>query len=143
LGAKKQQAYRVVLDTNALVSALLFTGRASALVGRWKDGLIIPLVSRDTLEELVRVLAYPKFRLSTDEIKAIINQDVLPYVETVRITKKVRVIEADPADNAFLECAVSGKADFIITGDAHLLGLGEFEGTPIVKIADFANRALT
>ena len=127
----------MVLDTNVCISALLFDGPASALVELWKQGEITPLVSAQTLKELVRVLAYPKFDLSHEEIKAIINEDILPYVETVKIRKEIKGVSPDPADDIFLACAVNGKAVAIISGDIHLLGLKKFEGIPITKISEF------
>lgn len=78
-------ALRVVLDTNVVLSALVFRGGAAGQVRlAWQQGLLLPLVSSATVQELVRVLAYPKFRLSPavqDELLA----DYLPYTEAVRI----------------------------------------------------------
>lgn len=137
MGEKRRKITRVVLDTNVFVSALLFRGQASALVGLWKQGTIIPLVSAETMKELIRVLAYPKFDLSEQEIKSILNEDILPYVETVKVTRRIRGVSSDAADDIFLACAVNGKAGAIISGDTHLLSLKEFEGIPISRIAEF------
>jgi len=137
LGEKRRKIRRVVLDTNVFVSALLFGGQASALVSLWKQGEIIPLVSAETLKELIRVLAYPKFDLTEAEIKSIINEDILPWVETVKITRHIQGVSSDAADDIFLACAVNGKAVAIISGDSHLLSLKEFEGIPISRIAEF------
>ena len=137
MGEKKRKIRRVVLDTNVIVSALLFRGPASALVEIWKQGQLIPLVSAATLKETIMVLAYPKFDLSEVEIRAIIDEDILPYVETVTITREVNGVCADPADDIFLACAANGKADAIVSGDAHLLRLHEFRGIPILRITEF------
>ncbi|MBI2849473.1 MAG: putative toxin-antitoxin system toxin component, PIN family [Chloroflexi bacterium] len=137
MGEKRRKIKRVVLDTNVIVSALLFEGQSSALVGLWKQGKIIPLVSTETLKEIIRVLAYPKFDLREEEIKSIINEDILPYVETVKITREIKGISSDAADDIFLTCALNGKAEAIISGDTHLLSLKEFEGIPISKITEF------
>ena len=69
---------RVVLDTNVLVSALLFKGKTSDLVPLWQTGAITPLLSRSFLEEHLRVFSYPKFRLTDTEIKALIQEELLP-----------------------------------------------------------------
>ena len=69
---------RVVLDTNAVVSALLFTGISSELVLLWQKGLITLLLSREILDEYPRVFSYPKFKLSEEEIKELIQEQVLP-----------------------------------------------------------------
>ena len=69
---------RVVLDTNVLVSALIFTGISSELVPLWQRSAITVLLSRGILEEYLRVLSYPKFQLSEAEIKALIEEELLP-----------------------------------------------------------------
>ena len=134
MGEKKHKIKRVVLDTNIFISALLFRGKVSGLVNLWKEGKIIPLVSREMLNEIIKVLAYPKFGLEEGEIESIINEDILPYIETVIITRQIKGVCPDPDDDIFLSCAVNGKADVIVSGDAHLLNLKEFEGIPIFKI---------
>ena len=139
MGEKRRKIRRVVLDTNVFISALLFEGQASTLVELWKQTKIIPLVSPETMKEIIRVLAYPKFDLREEEIKSIINEDILPYVETVKITRRIKGICSDAADDIFLTCAVNGKAEAIISGDIHLLSLKEFEGIPILKITEFIN----
>jgi uncharacterized protein len=75
---------RVVLDTNAVVSALLFSGISSKLVSLWQKGSITPLLSREVLDEYLRVLSYPKFELSEKEIKELIQEEILPYTEVVK-----------------------------------------------------------
>jgi uncharacterized protein len=136
LGQKKHPVKRFVLDTNIFISALLFEGEASHLVNFWKLGKIIPLVSAETLKEIIRVLAYPRFHLKESEINALIDEEILPYAETVRITRQINGVCEDADDDIFLACAVNGQADAIISGDIHLLRIKEFEGVPIFKLAD-------
>jgi uncharacterized protein len=126
----------VVLDTNVFISALLFDGKASGLVGLWKRGEIIPLVSGETLREIIKVLAYPRFDLQEAEIKSILNEEILPYIETVNITHPVSAVCRDSADDMFLACAINGKAAAIISGDIYLLSLKEYAGIPILKLID-------
>jgi putative PIN family toxin of toxin-antitoxin system len=68
VGKKQKKIVRVVLDTNVLISALLFKGELSKIVRLWQTGKIIPVVSKETFEELRTVLEYPKFSLSGAEI---------------------------------------------------------------------------
>lgn len=131
---------RVVLDTNVLVSALLFTGTSSELVPLWQRNAITVLLSRGILEEYLRVLSYPKFQLSEAEIKALIEEELLPYVEVVNPRRRLRVVERDPSDNKFLECAVSGKAQVIISGDKDLLSLGRYRQIHIQSPAQFLDK---
>ena len=128
---------RVVLDTNAVVSALLFTGISSELVSLWQKGLITLLLSREILDEYLRVFSYPKFKLSEEEIKELIQDQVLPYAEVVKPKRRLRVVQRDPSDNKFLECAVAGKARVIISGDKDLLSLGRYREVRIQTPAQF------
>jgi putative PIN family toxin of toxin-antitoxin system len=128
---------RVVLDTNVLVSALLFTGISSELVSLWRKNAITVLLSRDILEEYLRVFGYPKFQLSEAEIKGLIEEELLPYVEVVNPRRRLRVVERDPSDDKFLECAVAGKARVIISGDKDLLSIGRYRQVRIQTPAQF------
>jgi putative PIN family toxin of toxin-antitoxin system len=128
---------RVVLDTNVLVSALFFTGTASKLVPLWQQGAITVLLSRSILEEYLRVLSYPKFQLSEADIKSLIEEDLLPYVQVVNPKRRLRVVKRDPSDDKFLECALAGKAEVIISGDKDLLSLGRYRRIRIQSPALF------
>jgi putative PIN family toxin of toxin-antitoxin system len=128
---------RVVLDTNIFISAVLFSGRMGQLVKLWQEGRILVLMSPEVLKEYVKVLAYPKFKLAKQEIKSVIEQELLPFVEPVKVSKAVRVIAQDPSDDKFFSLALGGKSDFIISGDKHLLGLKEFQGIKIVTAEEF------
>jgi putative PIN family toxin of toxin-antitoxin system len=125
------------LDTNVLVSALLFTGTASELVPLWQQGAITVLLSRGILEEYLRVLSYPKFQLSEGDIKSLIEEEVLPYVEVVSPKRRLGVVKRDPSDDKFLECAMGGKAEVIISGDKDLLFLGRYRRIRIQSPAQF------
>ncbi len=128
---------RVVLDTNTVISALLFTGTASRLLHLWQARRITPLVSREILQEYLRVLAYPKFRLSDKEIRRLAEEELLPFVETVRVRRRLAVVRRDPDDNRFLECAVAGRAKYLVTGDQDLRELGSYRGITILTVAQF------
>jgi putative PIN family toxin of toxin-antitoxin system len=128
---------RVVLDTNVIASALLFTGISSKLVPLWQRGAITTLVSRSILEEYLRVLSYPKFKLSEAEIKGLIQEELLPYVEVVKPRRRLRVVERDPSHDKSVECAVTGKARVIISGDKDLLSIGRYRGILIQSPAQF------
>lgn len=128
---------RVVLDTNTLVSALLFTGTASRLVSLWQSHRITILLSTPILQEYLRVLAYPKFRLGSQEIRRLVEDEVLPFIETVRPRRHLALVRRDPEDNKFLECAVAGRAICLVTGDQDLLELGSYRGIAILTVGEF------
>jgi putative PIN family toxin of toxin-antitoxin system len=125
---------RVVLDTNLVLSALVFAnGRLASLRHAWQGSRCVPLVSKVTTAELIRVLAYPKFKLSDEEQQELLA-DYLPWCATVRIPTPPPATPAcrDPFDQPFLQLALAGKADFLVTGDNDLLSLHNQFACPIV-----------
>ena len=133
----KKIAPRVVIDTNVLISCLLFRGRVSYLRDLWMDRNIIPLLSRETFDEFRRVLTYPKFSLSPQEIHAIIDNEILPWFDVIETKEPVTGICRDSHDEKFLAVAVHGKASYLITGDQDLLELRIFRSTTIITPQDF------
>ncbi len=125
---------RVVLDTNVVLSALVFgKGVTARLRAAWQVRRFLPLVSAATAQELVRVLAYPKFRLALPEQQELLA-DYLPYSEAVRIAQPPPIVPdcRDPFDLPFLQLAAAGLADALVTGDADLLTLGRVGDCPIL-----------
>ncbi|MEW6571996.1 MAG: putative toxin-antitoxin system toxin component, PIN family [Nitrospirota bacterium] len=135
MGKKEKEVKRVVLDTNILVSALLFHGDLSKIVDLWKKGSIIPVVSRETFEEFKNVFSYHKFSLTEGEIKIIIEEKVLPFFEIVDITHEIRGVCRDSDDDKFLSCAVSASADFVVSGDKDLSDLAGYKSVKIITPA--------
>ena len=134
---------RVVLDTNVVLSALVFGGGTAGRLRRgWQQGTLVPLASTATVQELVRVLAYPKFRLSAQEQEELLA-DYLPYTQTVRIPPPPPPVPncRDPLDVPFMHLAVAGRADVLVSGDRDLLVLeAEFAktcGCPLVNLETF------
>ena len=128
---------RVVIDTNAFISSLLFKGPTNKLVDLWQKKKFIFLISKQIFEEYIRVLNYPKFYLSEEEIEGIIKEELLPFVQVVIVEKSVSIVKIDPSDNIFLSAALSGKAKFIVSGDKHLLKLKKYRDIRILKMKDF------
>lgn len=131
------QVTAVVIDTNVVVSALLFGGKPGQLVSRWQDGLIRPYASEAIIAEYLRVLAYPRFDLSENHIAYLMYHQILPFSEIVQVQSTAGVISEDPEDDKFLHCAVAAAARFIISGDHHLLGLSSYGNIPIVTVSAF------
>ena len=132
---------RLVLDTNVLVSALLFpAGTVSWLRNAWQAQVVVPLVSRDTTAELIRVLSYPKFQLIDDEREDLLA-DYLPWCETVSVSEPLAVPECrDPFDRPFLALALAGHADALVTGDEDLLALAPLFSVPILTPDELKGR---
>ena len=128
---------RLVLDTNVLLSALLFhAGSLSWLRGAWQSNRIRPLVSRATTAEFIRVLGYPKFQLGSEQIRDLLD-DYLPFCETVIVPDPAPALPEcrDPFDRPFLELALTGGADALVTGDGDVLELAETFAVPILSAA--------
>lgn len=130
---------RGVLDTNLLLSALVFSqGRLAELRHAWQARRFTPLVSKATTEELIRVLAYPKFKLDAEEQEELLA-DYLPWCRTVNITDPPPGTPTcrDPFDVPFLQLAVAGQADYLVSGDQDLLCLAGQMPCPIVTVEAF------
>jgi len=135
---------RVVIDTNVLVSSLLSgTGAPAAVLQLALRGQLELIFSPQTLEEYWRVLHYSKIqkRLSNLGISMETTEQALrSLVEISHVVpgkERVDIIADDPSDNAFLACAIEGKADLIISGDRHLKKLKAFQGIRILDPATF------
>lgn len=131
---KIKETVRAVVDTNVVISALLFGGTPGKLIHFWKTGRLLPLASNDIVDEYLRVLAYSKFSLSEEEINYILYQEILPYFETVEVKRKPEsvIVKADPADDMFIRCALAGNAALIVSGDFHLLSLKSYRKVKIL-----------
>ena len=133
---------RIVIDTNVVVSGYIFRGIPQDIILSCKSGNCRPLVSVAMINELARVLHYKKLKLTEEAIYKIL-QDYNSITEFVIINKYYRVIQNDRNDNIFIDCAISGQADAIVSGDKHLLNLGEFKGIKIVKPITFVKDFLS
>lgn len=128
---------RIVVDTNALVSRLLLADSVPAQAVRKAAGEAQILVSEATMAELADVLARSKFDpyVSIEDRQQFLRllgriAEMVPIVHTIRACR-------DPRDDKFLELAVNGEADLIVTGDADLLALHPFRGIPIITPAAY------
>jgi len=121
---------RAVFDSNILISGYLWKGIARQALEKVRSDEWKHLVSNDTIDELIRVLAYSKFKLTAPEIDPIV-QDLLGFSEFVNVKSKVEIVSADPTDNVFLELALDGKASVIVSG------------TIIYSISKYSTRSLS
>jgi uncharacterized protein len=132
---------RVVLDANIYVSSLLKPGSNPArIIDLIREDALTLLISKPIMEELQRVLSYPKVQhIHGRSVKGI--EQFLGRLQKIAVmTPAVLFIEAvleDPTDDKYLVCAVEGRADYIVSGDRHLQELTSFEGIPVVDPAGF------
>ncbi len=132
---------KAVLDTNIFVSSILApSGNCAQVIRLWTEGKFILCVSDEILNEICKVLAYPsilkRHRLDEKEILEFISyiRDY-SFVTPGRIS--LDIVKEDPSDNKFLECAVEAKAEYVVSGDSHLLCLNSYENISIISPAGF------
>lgn len=129
---------RVVLDTNIFVSAVL-GGRLGVIMDEWKAGKFILVTSGVIASEYLEVIQRSKFKISEREISDVTDY-LLKTAEFVTPLETIAAVKADPSDNKFIEAALEGKADCIVSGDEHLLALKAFRGIPILTARKFIER---
>ena len=130
---------RGVMDTNVFVSGIFWEGNlCSQLIEKWKSKKFELVSSMEIIDELVKTLKDFKIQMSDSMIEdwrnLIIENSII-----VESTSKIEVIKDDPDDNKFLEVAVDGKAELIVSQDRHLLNLKEYNGINIVKPEEAVN----
>jgi len=126
---------RAVIDTNVFLSAIFFKGIPAAIVKLAEAGIIQSITSKLLLGELSDKLVN-KFNQSPQATKKIIKR-IKRCSKLTRISGKARFSIKDPKDHMVIETALKGKANFVITGDHHLQGLGTYKEIKFIAPADF------
>lgn len=134
VGAQAREVMRVVLDTNVVLSALLFrTGRLAWIREAWSDGRIWPIVSRETAVELMRALAYGKFQLSADEQSKAFAMYIQQAEALAEPTTKAKLPPCrDPNDLIFPRLAYAANADALVSDDTDLLATSTMSRVPLI-----------
>lgn len=130
---------KAVLDTDVIISGLISSAGAPAvIVDLWVNGSIGIAVSPALIQEIIDVIARPKFKpLGTLDERCDLIKKLLERAEIVNPSQILKIISEDDADNRVLECALDYGADYIISGDSHLLDLGDYEGMEILSPTGF------
>ena len=127
------------LDTNVLISGVLFNGPPREIIKRAISGKFTLVLSVAVLEELEEVLRRPKFGLPPAFVQ--ITARELEIIATIVYpTSKHKAVKSDPKDDMIVDCAVEGHSHYIVSGDKHLLSLTVVEGIPVVAPNDFLNK---
>jgi putative PIN family toxin of toxin-antitoxin system len=126
----------IVCDTNVLISGVLFGGHAREILQLASRGVLINFISPDILREAERVLGRSKFGLRPQHVLEIMALFKDTF-EIVTPSLEVQAIQSDPEDNHVIEAALAARAEFIISGDKHLLKLAKWEGVHVVSPAQF------
>lgn len=135
---------KVVLDTNILISALLFKGRLEPIFNLIEDNEITLCFIPSTFQEFKEVIGRKKFQPRLDELRLGADEIVEAVLAQSRLLpepgKKISAIKDDPSDDKFLDSAIACRASFIISGDKHLLRLRGFQGIPIITPREFLRK---
>lgn len=131
---------RAVLDSNVIVSGLGWSGTPARILASVLSGELTLVTSSPLLAELRRVLAYPKLAKVIPEGERLV--DLVEMSSLVVEPTSVFGAAKDDSDNRVLEAAVDGAADYIVSGDEHLLILGRFQGIPILTPSEFVTSVL-
>jgi putative PIN family toxin of toxin-antitoxin system len=121
----------VVLDATVTVSAILPPAEPSELRHLWQKGAITVLLSREILKEYLEAPARPKLQYTQEEMKSLIEKELLPFAHIIKPGIRVHVAKRHLANNTFLECAVAGRADILIANDRELLIIRHYRGVRI------------
>ena len=132
---------RVVLDANIYISALISNkGNPAKIINKWLAGQFDVLISQPIVDEILRVTNYKRIQKKYAKVR----ENRLEFVELIieqgiweESSETLTVVSADESDNRYVECAVAGNAQYIVSGDEHLLGVGEYQGIIIVTPATF------
>ena len=132
---------KAVVDTNVFISGLLKGSTNRQIISLLQDARFTLIISPETLDELMGVISRPKLH---NVIKRVTAEKLIEIIKTQALLTKPRqkfnVIKDDPNDNRFLEVAIESNADFIISGDHHLLSLKKFQNIPIITSKEFLKR---
>ena len=127
---------KVVLDTNIFISGIFGKGASNKIILNWREGKFTLVTSLEAISEIIKVLKDFKIKLSDDMIKEWIDLIIRNSI-IVEPIEKITIVKDDPKDNIFIETAVAGNVDYIISQDSHLLKLNEFRGIKIITPEEF------
>jgi putative PIN family toxin of toxin-antitoxin system len=126
---------RIVVDTNIYISAIFWGGKPREIIDLGRDNRVHIFTSLEIENEIAEKLR-TKFRLDEEEINQILL-DFSTLTVPVKVTTKIEALPDDPEDNKFIECAVLSGANYIVSGDKHLLELKEYSGIKILKASEY------
>ena len=131
---------KIVIDTNVFISATFWSGASDQVVSKVESKEIGLVLSKDIIKEFSKVLNYDEIKNKIKDKDLVMKYAVNKIVfisEIVDIPRKLKIVKDDPDDDKFIETAVEGRADYIVTNDKHLLNVKEIEGVKIVKPDEF------
>lgn len=132
---------RVVFDTNVVISGLLWRGKPFQCLLLARSGLVQAVYCPQMQAELSTKLRI-KFGFSEERVRSVVRE-LHSYAEQVQIPDSLRAVLADPDDDKFIECALVGRANWVVSGDRHLLSLQRYRNIAIVNATEFVERLVS
>ena len=132
---------KIVLDTNVFISGAFFSGPPYEVLKAWRDRRIQILISEEIIEEYRRVGESLSKQFPGIEFAPAL-QLLAVHAEFVQAKKLAAQVCEDPDDDKFLECAISGTSNLIVSGDKHLLKISGYKGIVIVSPRNFVENYL-
>ena len=127
---------KVVLDTNIFISGIFWKGSSNKVILNWKEGKFTLVTSLETISEIIKILKDFKIKLPGQMIREWIDLIVRNSI-IVEPKERIAIVKDDPKDNIFIETAVAGNVDYLISQDSHLLRLKEFREIKIITPEEF------
>ncbi len=127
---------KVVIDTNVIISAFGWDGHPEEIIKLVNKGKIENFTSIEMINELSNAIKYPRLKFP-ESLQAEIIETIFSISSIVNVNQSLNIIDEDPGDNKVIECALSAKAEFIISGDKHLLELKKFKEIEILTPSEF------
>jgi putative PIN family toxin of toxin-antitoxin system len=138
--SSKKQELKVVLDANVWISALLWGGKPAEIAKAAEKGQFVIFLSEEIAGEISQVLAYPRIA-KVYQAAGLRREDLVEAVlkigKFVQVTRKAHVVVEHPADDKFIECALAANAEYIVSGDKHLLKVGSYKKPQILSVNEF------
>lgn len=132
---REESKVKIVPDTNIYLSGIIFGGNPRKVLKLARNKMIVAYTSASILLEVAEKLN-EKFHWNEERISKTLKA-ISKITEVIAPSTKLNVVKKDPKDNKIIECALEAEANYIVTGDKHLLDIKEFEGIKIIAPADF------
>lgn len=138
--SSKKRKLTAVLDTNVWISAMIWGGPPAKIIKAAENGQIRIFVTEEIIEEISQTLQYQRLREvyeSANVNRQQLMETVLRAGKLVQVKSSVSVVDEDPSDNKFLECVLASEADYVVSGDRHLVKLKKYGKTRVVTVGEF------
>ena len=129
---------KIVADTNIIVSSIFWNGKPYRVVQKGINRELLIFISRDIINEL-KVVLKRDFGLEEQEIEDI-TKAISLFTHLVKTNREIDIVKEDRKDNIILECALAADANYIVSGDSHLLNLKEFRGIKVLSADEFLKK---